>query len=308
MRELLINAAKHAKVSEATLSCLCDGSQVTLVVGDDGCGFDTAGFPGTLPERPSFGLRSIYERITKYRRKNGNRQQPRQRRHDHFDRAMLHYRKGGPPMIRIILVDDHTMVREALRVVLEQDSGLQVVAEAGDGETALRMAEEWAPDVVVMDVALPGQSGIEITRRLLAKHPDIKVLALSTYLDRRIIQQMLDAGACGYIAKSTAGTELKQGIHSVFEGRKYLCSQAAALVAGSSRPAPGESGNQPLSRRELQVATLLAEGKTAPEIAAELYISQSTVDVHRRNLMRKLELHNVVDLTKYAIRTGLILP
>lgn len=214
-------------------------------------------------------------------------------------------------MIRIILVDDHTMVREALRVVLEQDSGLQVVAEAGDGETALRMVEELTPDVVVMDVALPGQSGIETTRRLLAKHPDIKVLALSTYLDRRIIQQMLDAGACGYIAKSTAGTELKQGIHSVFEGRNYLCSQVAALVANNlrdPRSASGKSGNQPLSRRELQVATLLAEGKTAPEIAAELYISQSTVDVHRRNLMRKLELHNVVDLTKYAIRTGLILP
>lgn len=211
-------------------------------------------------------------------------------------------------MIRIILVDDHTMVREALRVVLEQDSGMQVIAEAGDGETALQMAEELTPDVVVMDVALPGQSGIETTRRLLAKHPDIKVLALSTYLDRRIIQQMLDAGAHGYIAKSTAGTELKQGIHSVFEGRNYLCSQVAALVAGSSRPASGEPGNQPLSRRELQVATLLAEGKTAPDIATELHISPSTVDVHRRNLMRKLELHNVVELTKYAIRTGLILP
>lgn len=214
-------------------------------------------------------------------------------------------------MIRIILVDDHTMVREALRVVLEQDSSLQVVAETGDGETALRMASELAPDVMVMDVALPGQSGIETTRRLLAKHPDIKVLALSTYLDRHIIQQMLDAGACGYIAKSTAGTELKQGIHSVFEGRNYLCSQVAALVANNLRDtlsASGKPGNQPLSRRELQVATLLAEGKTAPDIATELHISPSTVDVHRRNLMRKLGLHNVVELTKYAIRTGLILP
>ncbi|MFZ2302370.1 MAG: response regulator transcription factor [Gallionella sp.] len=214
-------------------------------------------------------------------------------------------------MIRIILVDDHTMVREALRVVLEQDSSLQVVAEAGDGETALRMAAELAPDVMVMDVALPDQSGIETMRRLLAKHPDIKVLALSTYLDRRIIQQMLDAGACGYIAKSTAGTELKQGIHSVFEGRHYLCSQVAALVANNLRgtlSASGKPGNQPLSRRELQVATLLAEGKTAPDIATELHISPSTVDVHRRNLMRKLGLHNVVELTKYAIRTGLILP
>ena len=214
-------------------------------------------------------------------------------------------------MIRIMLVDDHTMVREALRVVLEQDESMQVVAEASDGETALRMAEEFAPDVVVMDVALPGQSGIETTRRLLARHPDIKVLALSTYLDRRIIQQMLDVGARGYVAKSAAGAELKQGIRSVFKGRSYLCAEVAALVADSlrNRPPPsGRSDNRPLSRREVQVATLLAEGRTAPEIGAELHISSSTVDVHRRNLMRKLKLHNVVDLTKYAIRAGLVLP
>ncbi|KAF0163310.1 MAG: LuxR family transcriptional regulator [Rhodocyclaceae bacterium] len=214
-------------------------------------------------------------------------------------------------MIRIMLVDDHTMVREALRTVLEQDKGMQVVAEVGDGETALRMAEELLPDVVVMDVALPGQSGIETTRRLLAIHPEIKVLALSTYLDRRIVQQMLDAGARGYIVKSAAGAELKQGIRSVVEGRSYLCPQVTALVTDglrSRRSPSGDPDDQPLSRREIQVATLLAEGKSAPDIANELHISPSTVDVHRRNLMRKLKLHNVVDLTKYAIRTGLVLP
>lgn len=214
-------------------------------------------------------------------------------------------------MIRIMLVDDHTMVREALRTVLEQDGGMQVVAEVGDGETALRMAEELAPDVVVMDVALPGLSGIEITRRMVAAHPEIKVLALSTYLDRRIVQQMLDVGARGYIVKSAAGAELKQGIRSVVEGRSYLCPQVTALVTDSlrSRRSPsGDPDDQPLSRREIQVATLLAEGKSAPDIANELHISPSTVDVHRRNLMRKLKLHNVVDLTKYAIRTGLVLP
>jgi two-component system NarL family response regulator len=212
-------------------------------------------------------------------------------------------------VIRIILVDDHTLLREALRVVLEQDSKLQVVAEAGDGESALRQADEFAPDVVVMDVALPGLSGIETTQRLLAQHPAIKVLALSTYLDRRIIQQMLDAGAHGYIVKSAAGTELKQGIFSVIEGRSYLCSAVAALVADSLRGRQAASGkaDQPtLSKRELQVATLLAEGKSAPEIADLLHISPSTVDVHRSNLMRKLDVHNVVDLTKFAIRNGLV--
>jgi len=210
-----------------------------------------------------------------------------------------------------MLVDDHTMVREALRVVLEQDKGMEVVAEVGDGDTALRKADELAPNVVVMDIGLPGQSGIETTRRLLAKHPEIKVLALSTYLDRRIVQQMLDVGASGYIAKSAAGAELKQGIRNVVAGRSYLCSDVAALVADSlrdRRSGAGQPEPNPLSRREVQVATLLAEGKSAPEIAAELHIAPSTVDVHRRNLMRKLDLHNVVELTRYAIRTGLVVP
>lgn len=214
-------------------------------------------------------------------------------------------------MIRIVLVDDHTMVREALRTVLDQDSGMNVVGEAGDGTAALRLAAELEPDVVIMDVGLPGQSGIETTRRLLARQPQIKVLALSTYLDRRIVQQMLDVGASGYIVKSAAGAALKQGIRSVVAGHSYLCPEVAALVADSLRPArapSARSGEHPLSRREVQIATLLAEGKTSADIAAELFISPGTVDVHRRNIMRKLKLHNVVDLTKYAIRNGLVLP
>ena len=211
-------------------------------------------------------------------------------------------------MIRIMLVDDHTLVREALRTVLDQDSGMQVVAEVGDGDTALGAAAELAPDVVVMDVALPGISGIETTRRLLSRHPGMRVLALSTHLDRRIVQQMLDAGASGYIAKSAAGAELKQGIRNVVNGRSYLCSEVAALVADGLRDRGSATSPEALSRREIQVATLLAEGKSAPDIAAELHIAASTVDVHRRNLMRKLDLHNVVELTRYAIRNGLIQP
>lgn len=214
-------------------------------------------------------------------------------------------------MIRILLVDDHTMVREALRVVLEKDSNMRIVAEAGDGETALRMADELLPDVVVMDVALPGLSGIETTRRLLAKHPDIKVLGLSTYLDQGTTQQMMDAGALGYIAKSAAGIELAQGIRNVFEGRSYLSIDVVAQMTRNlqvSRPSSGKLGNLSLSKRELQVATLLTQGKSAPEIADELHVSSRTVGTHRRNLMRKLDLHNVVDLARYAIRTGLVSP
>jgi two-component system NarL family response regulator len=214
-------------------------------------------------------------------------------------------------MIRIMLADDHTMVREALRVVLEQDVGMQVVGEVGDGETVLKMAAQLMPDVVIMDVAMPGLSGIETTRRLLASHPQIKVLALSTYLDRHTVQQMLDAGARGYIVKSAAGAELKQGIRSVIEGRSYLCAEVTAMVTDGLRNLRSRSADpdqRSLSRRELQVATLIAQGKSASEIGTELHISPSTVEVHRRNLMGKLGFHSAVDLTKYAIRTGLILP
>jgi two-component system NarL family response regulator len=214
-------------------------------------------------------------------------------------------------MIRIILVDDHTVLRDALRIMLEQDESMRVVAEAADGETALRLVDEFAPDVVVMDVSLAGGSGIETTQRLLARHPGIKVLALSSHLNRSIVERMLEAGSNGYITKSAAGVVLKQGIHSVVNGRSYLCPEVTALVADSLRGRRFPSGypdQTSLSRRELQVAALLAEGRSAPAIAAELHISPGTVDVHRRNLMRKLDLHNVVDLTKYAIRTGLILP
>jgi len=212
-------------------------------------------------------------------------------------------------MIRILLADDHTMIREALRVVLERESSMQVVAEAGDGETALQMADEWTPDVVIMDVSMPGISGFEATRRLRTRHPNVKVLALSTYLESSIIQQMLDAGANGYIGKSGAGSELLQGIRCVLAGRSYLCPHAAELIADSlRRPLPVElaSKNPALTSRERQIAVLLAEGKSATDIADQLIISPNTVEVHRRNLMRKLELHSVVELTRYAIRTGLI--
>ena len=211
----------------------------------------------------------------------------------------------------ILIVDDVAVVRANLREWLEAVFPAAHIFEATSGEQAVTLAESHEPDVVVMDVALPGQSGIETTRRLLAKYPDIKVLALSTHLDRRIVQQMLDVGARGYIVKSAAGAELKQGIRGVVQGRSYLCAEVGALVADSLRGRQASSRKlerHALSRRELQVATLLAEGRSAPEIAGELHISPSTVDVHRRNLMRKLEVHNVVELTKYAIRTGLVLP
>jgi two-component system NarL family response regulator len=210
-------------------------------------------------------------------------------------------------MIRIMLVEDHTVVREALRSMLEKEPDMRIVAEAGDGETALRLSGEIAPEVVVMDVSMPGLDGIETTRRLLAANPAIKVLALSTYRDRRIIQQILDCGAAGYVVKSAAGAELRRGIRAVVEGRSYLSSEAAEAVADglrSSQPGPELA----LSRRERQVLALIVGGKTSSDIADSLHIAQSTVEVHRRNIMRKLQVHGMANLIKYAIREGLTPP
>lgn len=207
-------------------------------------------------------------------------------------------------MIRIMLVEDHTVVREALRGMLEREADMQIVAEAGDGESALRLAREVAPEMVIMDISMPGLDGIQTTRRLLAGNPAIKVLALSTYRDRRVIQRILDAGAAGYVVKSAAGAELRRGIRAVVEGRGYLCPEAAAAVANGLR-SQRQAHGQALSRRERQVLALIVEGKTSADIADSLRIAQSTVEVHRRNMMRKLEVHGIANLIKYAIREGL---
>lgn len=210
-------------------------------------------------------------------------------------------------MIRVMLVDDHAMFREALRLLLEQDETIQVVAEAGDGETALKRAEDALPDVVVMDIAMPGLSGFETTRRLLARHAGIKVLALSTYVEASVVRQMLELGANGYIAKSAVASELLRGIHSVVGGHGFLSGEVSAQMVTDLR-ASRTTEKRTLSPRELQVAALLAEGRTAPEVAIRMNISPATVNVHRRNIMRKLDVRNVVELTKYAMRTGLIPP
>jgi len=210
-------------------------------------------------------------------------------------------------MIRIMLVEDHTVVREALRSMLEKEPDMRIVAEAGDGETALRLSGEVAPEVVVMDVSMPGLDGIETTRRLLAKSPAIKVLALSTYRDRRIIQQILDSGAAGYVVKSAAGSELRRGIRAVVEGHSYLSSEAAEAVADGLRSSQ-QGPETALSKRERQVLALIVGGKTSSDIADSLHIAQSTVEVHRRNIMRKLQVHGMANLIKYAIREGLTPP
>ena len=211
--------------------------------------------------------------------------------------------------LRILLVDDHKMFREALRAMLEKEPGLEVVAEAGDGPEAVRLAWETSPDVACMDIGLPGMNGVEATRALLAACPAIKVIALSAHAEQRFVLDMMNAGAAGYVIKANAGEELLRAISAVHDNRTYLCPDIAGAVTGAlfagreERPRPLADR---LGARERQVLGLVAEGFTSAQIADSLRIAQSTVDVHRRNIMRKLDLHSVADLTRYALRAGLV--
>ena len=209
--------------------------------------------------------------------------------------------------IRVILADDHTILRMALRALLARETDIEVVADVGGGSEAVRLGAELEPDVVVMDIGMADMSGIEATRQLVTANPEVKVLALSTHLERPLVAQMLAAGAKGYVVKSTHGEELVRGIRAVAQNQTYLCPEVAAVMIDSIRgSAPAEQSDQErLGRREREVLALLAEGKTSHEIASKLFIAPSTVIAHRRNISRKLGLHTVAELTKYAIREGL---
>ena len=208
---------------------------------------------------------------------------------------------------RVLLADDHQLFREALRSLLEKDPQLEIVAETGDGIDVLRMARETAPDIVCMDVNMPGMDGIETTRQLKASRPDVKVVALSAYCDQRYVLDMINAGALAYVTKAAASAELLRAIESVSGNRSYLCPDALDSVRGALSGQESSDKQTPqLSAREREVLKLVATGLTSVQIADRLHIASSTVEVHRRNIMRKLDLHNVADLTRYAIRSGLV--
>ena len=205
-----------------------------------------------------------------------------------------------------MLVDAQRMLREALRIILGNAGDIILVAEADDGAAALALARKLAPEVVVMDIGLVGMSGIETTRRMLAENPGIKVLGLSAFADQRMVLQMLEAGARGYVDKSAGSEELLRGIRAVAQGGTYLYAQAAEAIVDSLRKRSLQgSRSETLGRREREVLQLLASGKTSNRIAEALGIATGTVEVHRPNIMRKLDLHNVAELTRYAIREGL---
>jgi DNA-binding NarL/FixJ family response regulator len=206
--------------------------------------------------------------------------------------------------ITVLLVDDHRMLRDGLRAVLNQERDFEVVGEAGNGLDALKRVAQQRPQVVVMDVSMRDMNGIEATRRIIARYPKIKVVALSAYSDKRYVMEMLGAGALAYVLKETAADELCRAIRAVTRNRQYVSEEIADTLADNYDSPPG-SGTRELTERERQVLQLLAEGRSSPMIAKRLNISTRTVDAHRRNIMTKLNLFSIAELTKYAVREGL---
>lgn len=209
-------------------------------------------------------------------------------------------------MIRVLIADDHRVLRDALCSVLSRESDLEIVGEAGSGPEALRQCSALKPDVLVLDIGLPELNGIEVAARLAGGRHAPRIVALSAYVDRRFVTEMLRAGAMGYVTKSAAGTELVQAIRSVHRGCSYLCPEVAGAVVSQVRVPEGAGDGQRLARREREVLRLVAEGVRSNDIAVELNISPATVEVHRRNIMRKLGLRTIADLTKYAVREGIV--
>lgn len=212
--------------------------------------------------------------------------------------------------IRILLVDDHAIFRAGLRVLLELYPDYEVVGEAGDGREALAQVRDLSPDIVLMDIAMPGLDGLTATRLILEENPQCKVIVLTQLENREYITPALKVGAAGYVLKRAADEELIRAIRAAYQGQAYLDPEVTGIVVDDyCRHLDGTLGGDPyetLTDREREVLILTAKGHTNREIAELLYISPKTVDFHRTNLMRKLGLHKRTELTRYAIRRGLI--
>ena len=213
-------------------------------------------------------------------------------------------------VIRVLLAEDHTIVRKGIRSLLDDETDIEVVGEAENGRDAIAKTEELLPDVVLMDYTMPILNGLEATRQIRKRFPDVKVVILTMHADEEYIFQFLQAGASGYLVKQTAPKELVSAIQAVHQGESYLSPPVSKVVIEellrqtlSEQP---EDSYEKLTDREREVLQLIAEGFASKDIADQLHISLKTVGVHRTNLMNKLDIHTVPELVRYAIRKGVI--
>jgi two-component system response regulator NreC len=212
--------------------------------------------------------------------------------------------------IKVLLVDDHKITRDGLIALIEKQSNMEVVGEADNGRDAIRLMKKSVPDVVIMDISMPDLNGIDATRQILAISPVTKVIALSMYSDRHYVEGMLSAGVSGYLIKNCAFDELVQAIFAVMSGQSYLSPRIVDIVMKDyanklSGATEGYFQKNQLSSREREVLQLIAEGYNSVQIANKLYISIKTVSTHRRKIMEKLNINNIADLIKFAVREGL---
>jgi two-component system response regulator NreC len=209
---------------------------------------------------------------------------------------------------RIILADDHGIMREGLRALLEKQPGIEVIAEAENGRTTVELSRELKPDVVIIDISMPDLNGIEATRQIIAESPGVKVIALSMHSDRKFVREMLSAGASGYMLKDSAFEELDKAISTVNDNQTYLSPGIADTVVKDylgKIVTDNSAASIALTNREREVLQLFAEGKTTKQIASLLCVSIKTIETHRKQIMDKLGLNSIAELTKYAIREGL---
>lgn len=207
--------------------------------------------------------------------------------------------------ITLLLVDDQAIILDGLEALLGQEAGMLVIGRATNGREAVEQAALLKPDVVIMDISMPQMDGIEATRLVVKANPECKVLVLSMYNNKEFVRELLDAGATGYILKNAGRVELRDAVNAVAMGSRFLSEAVlASMGAPRDRGDSPKEGSQLLTKREKEILSLIACGKSSCEVAAELYLSTQTIDTHRKNIMHKLDARNMADLVKYAMERG----
>ena len=215
------------------------------------------------------------------------------------------------PVLKVLIADDHEIVRQGLRSMLEAQRDCQIVGEAGDGRQAVVLTKELNPDVVILDIGMPTLNGLEATRQILKMRPQTKVLIPTMHESDSVIREVLDAGARGYILKTDAGRDLVTAVDSLRRNKTFFTSRVSQMILdgflkGDPRPQSSESGSVRLTPRQREIVQLLAEGKSSKEVAVALDLSVKTAETHRANIMRKLDCHSVSEVVRYAIRNKII--